>query len=347
MATRFDPATLEVSDERVTVVSGVYLDPSVVGGNYAVSAAGTLAYVPGDGSHFRRTLMTAGPSGLRPLIEERRYYSGARASPDGKRIAVLVRAWKDDLWTIDVERGTFTLITTGDQSAANAPVWSPDGRHVVFSRLNFDGPVNLFRALSDGNGPEEQLAPSAFAQTPDAFSADGRTLVFTERRPDTGNDLLLLSLDDRKVRPLLATRFEESAAAVSPNGGLIAFQSNRSGRSEVYVAPFPSMVSTVQVSSEGGNDPVWSSDGRRLYYNRAGLEAIIQAVDVAAGAPIMLSRPRTVGEYSMAGRVYDVLPNDRFLFVAGTGYGGSTRELHIILNWHEELKQKVREGIAK
>jgi len=291
--------------------------------------------------------MTAGPSGLRPLIEERRYYGGAGGAPDGKRIAVLLRAWKDDLWTIDVERGTFTRITTGNQSAANAPVWSPDGRHVVFSRLNDDGSVNLFRAPSDGNGPEEQLATSAFAQTPNAFSADGRTLVFTERRPDTGNDLLLLSLDDRKVRPLLATRFNESAAAVSPNGGLIAFQSNRSGQSEVYVAPFPSMNPTVQVSSDGGNDPVWSSDGRRLYYNRARFAATIQAVDVAAGAPITLSRPRTVGEYSMAGSVFDVLPDDRLLFVAGTGYGGATRELHIILNWFEELKQKVREGVAK
>ena len=342
MAAPFDPATMALSEERVPVVEGVYLDPSLPGGNYALSATGTLAYAPGDGSHFRRTLATAAAGGgLRPLIEERRFYQGARLSPDAKRVAVLLRAWHDTLWTLDIARVTFTRISTGDQSVISAPTWSRDGTSLVFSVLGDDGSVNLFHAASDGSGQEERLATSEYPQTPHSFSLDGRTLVFSEQRPATGSDLLLLSMDDRTVRPLLATRFSESAAAVSPDGRWIAYQSDRSGEAQVYVAAFPAMTSVVQASSDGGTNPVWSSDGRELYYNRGYFAANIEVVDVAAGPALTLSKPRLVGQFSTAAGIFDVLPDGRILFVTGTGQDGSIPELRLVVNWVNELKQKL------
>jgi Tol biopolymer transport system component len=342
MATRFDAATLTVADERTPVVAGVYMDPSLSSGNYAFSASGALFYAAGDGSQFRRTLVTTAPDGTRPLIEERRFYEGARVSPDGRRIAVMLRAWKDDIWAIDLARSAFTRITTGDRQAVSAPLWSRDGSHVAFSLLTEDGSYNLFWAASDGSGPEERLTTSPNVQTANSFSPNSKSLVFTEQRPDSGSDLFILSMEGgRTVQPLLQTRFAESAAAISPDGRWIAFQSDRSGRAEVYVAAFPGMTSPVQVSSDGGSNPVWAPDGRRLYFNRGYFAANIEVVDVDPHAWPSVSRARSVGRFSVAGGLFDVLPDGRLLFVTGIGNDGSVAELHVVLNWFDELRQKV------
>jgi Tol biopolymer transport system component len=340
MAVRFDAATSTLSDERRSVVAGVYMDPSVLGGNYAFSVSGALLYVPGDGSEVRRALVTTAPEGARPLIEERRFYNAARISPDGRRVAVMLRAWRDDVWTIDLARAAFTRITTGGRSAVGRPLWSHDGRHVAFALLTDEGSYNLFRAPSDGSGSEERLTTSPHLQTPNSFSPDGKSLVFTEERPGSGSDLFLLSMEgSRQVQPLLQTRFAESAAAISPDGRWIAFQSDRSGRAEVYVARFPSMTSPVQVSSEGGIDPVWAPLGRSLYFNRGSFAANIEVVDVDLQAWPSVSKARSAGRFSAADAYFDVMADGRFLFVSGIGTDGSTAELRVVLNWFDELRR--------
>jgi Tol biopolymer transport system component len=340
VAATFDAATLTVSDDRTPVVRNVYTDPSLPSGNYALSSSGVLAYAPGDGSHFRRTLLAAGSSGTRAVVEERRFYEHARISPDGRRVAVMLRAWKDDIWTVDLSRAAFTRITTGDQSAIGAPVWSRDGRHLAYALLTEDGSYNLFRAPSDGSGPEERLTRSPYLQAPNAFTPDGTSLVFTEQRPDSGADLFMLALGAGGTsQPLLQTRFGESAAAISPDGRWIAYQSNRSGTTDVYLAPFPAMTSPVQVSSDRGSNPVWSADGRRLYFSRGGFDATIDVVDVDARSAPSVSRARSVGRFSLAGGSFDVLPDDRLLFVSGTGNDGSIATLHVVINWFDDLRR--------
>lgn len=341
VATPFDAATLTLGVERTPVVPGVYVDPSLPGGNFALSTSGVLAYAPGDGSHFRRTVLLAGPENTRPLLDERRFYASARLSPDARRVAVGLRAWKDEIWTVDIARATFTRITNGDMPATSAPVWSPDGRHIAFA-LSDRRASNLFWTTSDGSRPEERLTTSPYGQTANAFSPDGKFLVFSEQRPDTSSDLFVVSLDGgRAVRPLLQTRFGESAAAISPDGRLIAYQSDRSGRAEVYLAAFPAMTSPLQVSSDGGTNPVWARDGRRLYYNRGYFAANIEVVDVSSESGLNVSRARSLGQFSVAGGVFDVLPDGRLLFVSGTGNDGSVSELRVVLNWFAELRQHV------
>ena len=228
MATRFDAAVLRVADEKTTVVPGLYMNPSFPSGNYAISTSGVLAYAAGDRSEFRRTLAAAGADERRSLIEDRRYYDSPRISPDGQRIAVMIRAWIDEVWTVDIGRETFARITTNAWPAAQTPIWSRDGRRIAFSVQTDTGPPNLFWAASDGGRAEERLTTSPYLQTPNTFSADGKSLVFTEERPESGTDLFVLSLEgDRSVRPLLQTRFAEEGAAISPDGRWIAYQSNR------------------------------------------------------------------------------------------------------------------------
>ena len=340
LAAPFDAATATVGDERVPVVAGVYFDPSIPVGNYAISPSGTLAYIPGNDLHFRLGLMAAGADGSRPLIDERRHYGSARVSPDGRGVAVLVRTLYGEIWTIDLARSAFTRLPTTSSLQAMEPVWSQDGRH-VFVTLASDTSSSLVRLQSDGTGAEEQLTTSPNLQLPNTVTPDGAALVFVEVRPETGADLLLLSLRDGTTQPLLATRFGESAAAISPDGRWIAYQSDRSGRVEVYVARFPTMASPVLASTNGGTNPAWSRDGRRLYYNRGGYAANIEVVDVTPGSPPGLSRPQSFGQFSVADQSFDVLPDGRLLLISGSGNDGSTPELRVIVDWHEELRRTL------
>jgi serine/threonine-protein kinase len=323
------------------VATGVYSDPSLAAGNHALSPSGTLAFVPGDGSHFQRTLTVVNGSSRRPLIEERQYYEWARLSPDGGRVAVMRRAWVDAIYAIDLARGTSTPLTSGAFSAVSPPLWSPDGQRVIVSLWRRDGSYHLVSLASDGSGSEELLRASESRQYPLSFTPDGRTLIFRERRPETGDDLLMLTMADRAVRPLLATPSEESAAAVSPDGRWIAFQSNRSGQMQVHLASFPDLKGVVQVSTAGGSMPVWSRDGRRLYYNRRTFAADVEVVDVGAGTPPRLSRPQSVSQFSSADGAFDLMPDGSLLFVSGSGNDGSTPELRVVVNAFDKLQRRT------
>jgi hypothetical protein len=124
----------------------------------------------------------------------------------------------------------------------------------------------------------------------------------------------------------------------------MAWQSDRSGQFEIYVATFPGMDSPIQASGSGGHYPVWSPDGRTLYFNRRTFAATIEAVDVAPGASLNVSRSRIVGQYSMHDGVFDVMDDGRIVFTTGLGIDGSTQELRVVVNWQEELQRLVSTG---
>lgn len=247
------------------------------------------------------------------------------------------------VWLYDFSRSTLTLLTSNGSS--QWPEWTPDGKRVVY-RGTRAGFRNLFWKNADGSGEEERLTTGESIQTVNSVSPDGKRLVFDEQDPATGLDVWVMPLDgDRKPQKLLNSPSNEQNAHFSPNGRWLAYMSNESGRPEVYVRPFPGPGAKLQVSTEGGALPVWSRDGRELFYI---LDDKTMAVDVktepgfSAGVPKLLYAGRYIGSLSGA---HDVSPDGRrFLRIQPTESAQAGAQINVVINWFEELKRRVPTG---
>jgi eukaryotic-like serine/threonine-protein kinase len=356
-AVRFDPEKLELMGDAVPVVEHVMTLAAV---NFSVSRLGTLAYAPGSAGGLSRSLVWVNREGKEERIATpARPFVYPRLSPDGSRVAVSIAEQDNDLWTWDFSGQKLTRLTFGQNG--HFLVWTPDGRQIIFTSVR-EVP-NLYRRSTDGTGTEERLTNSDRQQRAVAISPDGKRLVFEELTPAGGYDLMLLDLDSPstslgagalRTRPLIQTPFDERNAAISPDGRWIAYDSNDSGRSQVYVRPFPNVADArYQISTDGGRTPVWASSGRELFFvNGATLmtTAVQTTQTFSAGNPTMLFEDqsivfdgRTIGFGT--GRTYDVSRDgQRFLMMkesAGGTQSGSPSSLIVVQNWQEELKQRV------
>ena len=193
------------------------------------------------------------------MTEIRRNFSSVRFSPDGKRLAVTLRSSTGaEVWTYEIERGILSPLA---KDAGSGPIWTADGTAVVARKGSRSG---LSLIAVDGSGKAEQLTKKG-RQTPGSWSPDGDVLAFAENVPGTNWDIFLLSLGG-EPQPFLATEFDENQPMFSPDGRWIAFQSNRSGRSEVSVKPYPEGGRIEPISTDGGTSPLWAHSGRELFY---------------------------------------------------------------------------------
>ncbi len=348
-AIRFDPDTLRAIGDPVPIMDGVASATTGVS-NYAIAGNGTLFYVSGSGSAVPpRTLMWVDRQGREePIKVPPRAYTYARLSPDGTRVALDSRDEQNDIWILDLARGTLQRLTT-DPGLNRMPVWSPDGVHVAFTAER-DGVESIYWQNADGSGAPERLSLGSTQEGPSSFSPDGKHLV-TDTPLSAPFDIGLLTLDgQRREDLLLHTKFNETNGEVSRDGRWLAYVSDETGSTEVYVAPFPDVASSKQrVSVGGGSRPLWSRDGRELFYY-VGPDTIM-AVRVTLGPKLGLGQPVVAvkGPYARplnAGRHYDVSPDGkRFLMLvdvpAANGQKPPAQELSVVLNWTEELKAKM------
>ena len=183
------------------------------------------------------------------------------------RVALASNDEQQDMWVWDLRRATLTRLTF-DPANDLPPVWTPDNRRLAFSSTRVGGQFNLFIQAVDGTGSVTRLTESPNQQNPTSMTPDGMHVLFNEVVPDQGRNLRMLTLiPTPHVESLLATRFEERGAVVSPDGRWLAYESNTSGRFEIYVRPFPAVdEGQWQLSTAGGVQPLWSRDGRELFY---------------------------------------------------------------------------------
>jgi serine/threonine protein kinase len=350
VAVPFDARRLRLAGDPFPLLDGVVLG-ATGSMELAVAHNGTLLYERDVGAHG---LVLVDRSGHEQLLEGAGSmvggYGSVRVSPDGARIVYErltgASAGTADLWLYSLQERTSTRLTfAGDNTY---PSWSADGRRILF-RSNSrgirtgtgDGTIDTVEA--DGSGTPGPLFLRAGSNEEAVQSPDRRWIVFRsgDRGRNQNTDLLYFpSADPSATRPLVDSRFNERAPALSPDGRWVAYISDDSGQDEVYVRPFPGPGGRVQVSTGGGSEPVWARSGRELFY-RSGTSVIAAAV-AREPAFRVLSRHLLMagGAYSFNGNhaQFDVLPGDStFVFVRT---GGDAVQMVLVANWLDELRRR-------
>ncbi len=331
IAQRFDMKRLDVTGEPIRVAEGV--DSLGYSSTFAVSASGALVYWTGDRTITQPTWFQRDGTEMGTLGPSAPYINLA-LSFDGRHAAVDRFDLTPGIWLLDRARGTATRATSGAQYEST-PVWSPDAGAFVFAAAR-DTPPNLYVKRVGTAAEEERLFRTVLQSFPQSWSADGRFIAYATIDPATSSDIWILPVSgDRKPTPFLRTQFYEGHARISPDGRWMAYSSNESGSQGVYVTRFPEPGGKWQVSTNGGNFPVWRRDGRELFYRA--FDGKIMAVPIAPGsdftpgAPIPLFQPRAAIGALGLGTFYDVAPDGRFLvniFVERTSPPAT-----VVLNW--------------
>jgi serine/threonine-protein kinase len=335
MAVPFDLASLEVIGDPVPVLEGIR--GAEGSSDYAISRDGTLVYVPDSvEAEGQRMLVWVDREGrAKSALDVQRNFSNPRLSPDGQRLAIQIFP-STDVWVYEIARGILTPLTLGT-AITRSPIWTPDGSRLTYSVAE----SGIFWIPADGSGTPDQLTKSQSLQMPNSWSPDG-ALAYSEGLPVSG-DIWVLPLEgDRQPQEFLVTEFNERHPMFSPNGGWIAFTSDRSGRDEVYVKPYPGEGGIVPISSTGGIQPLWARSGKELFY-RNGDKMMVVSVQME---PVFrVETPQLLFEGTFIIRVFDWASNydisrddEEFIMVRQEE---AQTQINVVLNWFEELKRLV------
>ncbi len=346
LAVSFDVDAFEVSGQAVQVLPGVRVEN---GGavQAAVSRDGLLVYAPSYGRiGTQLAFVDVGGDNVEPVTTEWRRFGAPRLSPDGDQIAVAINdGGETDIWLVDVETGNLNPLTTSGD--ASAPVWTRAGDRVAFA----SGAAGSFAIKSvpvGGGGSEETLHTGANEIWPESWHPDGVRLVF--REDAASNDLLLLDVSDGSTEALVSTDSSEHAGALSPDGELLAYESDRGGVNDVYVRRFDDQGVGVAVSSGGGMGPVWGPDSTVLYYRDQGGSEDLVVASIQA-EPQLRVAGSTAGWsgadfWSRTLRAhYDGHPDgQRLLVLNQRGPDEEQQKMIVVLNWFEELQRRMAAG---
>ncbi len=351
-AVRFDPIRLEALGDPVTVVERVMMKPTGAA-NYAISRAGTLVYMVAGvvEQTMPHSLVWVDRKGHEePTGAPLRAYGTPRLSPDGTRVAVEVYGENTDIWIWDFARETLRRLTF--DSGNGMSVWTPDGRQIIFESGS-TGMPNVYKQAADGTGTVERLSTGATPQWPTSITPDGKWVAGFDLLPKAVPNIVFLPVTrpagESPVEPLAKTRFKGAIADFSPDGRYLAYESDESGRNEVYVRPFPRVDNgRWQVSTAGGTRPVWARSSRELFYLDA--SNTLTAVPVRTSEPtINIGTPAKMFDTKYAepnpSRHFDVSRDgQRFLMLKdspATDQNATPASMVVVEHWFEELKQRV------
>ena len=359
-AVPFDVRRLEVTEQPAPVLEDIAAAPANGGAQFSISNTGNLVYVPGSSTRQNVAIYWMDQEGeFTPLRETPGDYYNPALSPNGKRLALEIHTGKgSDIWVYDEDGDTLARLTFGENNSF--PVWTPDGQRIVYTSQEKGGPANLWWIRADGSGDAQRLIQGQYTQNARSWRPpDGKVLAFRQTNPSTGWDVMTVAIEGNEKsgwkpgepQPFANSVSHEMEPAFSPDGRWIAYASSESGPFEVYVRAFPGPSSKSQVSNGGGNFPKWSSNGKELFYRT--LDNKITVVTyTASGDSFHLDKPRlwSPGEFPdhwLGVFMYNFDPHPdgkRFvvLKVPDTERKAAVNKVNMILNWFEELKQRVQ-----
>jgi serine/threonine-protein kinase len=343
-AVPFDLKRLKVTGNKILIVEKV----RSVGGapQYAVSDSGALLHIPGPGVLAPRTLVWVDRNGTETsLSAPSDAYHNPRISPnDGTKVALEIESGGiRHIWTWDLARENKDRLTSDDYNNTD-PIWSPDGKRIIFRSIREGTRNTLFCKTADGAGETKELysAPVGIPQ-PYSWSRDGKTLFLTSWSFGS-MEVSALSMEEAGTyRPLLQEKFFEGQPQISLDGKWLAYVSNESGQYEVYVCPFPEVNKWRKaVSIGGGNSPLWSRHSRELFYRNADSVMAVAAEDEPTfrlHKPVRLFQ-RAYVEWNAAAELHpwDIHPDGkRFLMMKESApeAAQSPRRINVVLNWLE------------
>src|SRR5688572_22283901 len=342
MAVRLDQGRRRVVGAPVTVLQDTQ------GGGVGLSANGTLIYTRVSGA--QSTLLLVDGRGARqviPGIPGPTFLSFPRISPDGRRMAIQNDSPQGtDVWILDLAGGLPARLTTSGN--ATSPVWTPDGKRIVFVATATGGAQELWWQPANGSAPAEKLLRGEDRLLPAFVTGDGRTLVYQMRVGDIISIWSLRLDGDPAPRSVVREGFHNRTPALSPDGRWMAYVSDASGRDEIYVRPFPGDGAPVAISNGGGTEPVWSRNGERLYYRTGdgtGRSLVAATVSRTARIFAVTSAVALFADDLFPGRPqrnYDVMPGmNRFVMVGDTTAPKAIDNI-VVLNWFTELRARLR-----
>ena len=361
LAMPFDLTRLAARGSPVPVVEGVARPLSFLASGvaqYDVSATGTIAYLPGAGSrggNEPKSLAMAGRDGkIQPLGLPAQPYVHPRVSPNGRQLVVGTDDGKDAVvWVYDLKAGgSLRRLTFGGRNLF--PIWTRDGRFITF-QSDRDGDLAIFKQLADGSGPAVRLTKpgQGVSHEPESWSPDGKVLSMDISTAGNQSVWTIGMEPDAKPKAFVDTAAVEKHSSFSPDGRWLAYMAAAvaGGPSDVFIQPFPPTGAKYQVSNGGGRVPVWSPDGKQLFFHNAGPNRVF-VVDVLAGqgltfgTPVPLPIDGTI--HPLSQRNYDVTPDGKQLIVvlpAQATQSDPTRraavQINVVLNWFEELKARA------
>ncbi len=341
-AARFDLTSLTITGPPISLVEGISVDRGATS-QFALSRSGALVY--GTGAGFLSELIWVSRDGTVEPVDPawQGEFGSPSISPDGGRVAVTIQGPKSmDIWIKRLDRGPHTRLTL-DGGRNDFPAWTPDGRSVTFTSDRASRSFDLWTRQADGSGEPVLELDETWAVAEALWSPDGKWLIHRTSTLEAGaGDIAGYHRAERGARvPFVASRFTEAAAAISPDGRWLAYNSNESGFNEVTVVPFPDARNARwPVSVNGGVEPVWSRDGRELFYrNREGAMVAVRVNTVggfSVGPATTLFSAATFQRTALH-RQYDVSPDGkRFLMIRPVG-AGRDRQLILVQDFAAEI----------
>ncbi len=349
MAHAFDPGSLELEGDPIPIAESVDFSTRYSVASFSVSQNGVLVYLGTSAGSVPELALFDMQGKKKTSFGQPEIFVTAQLSPDMSTIAMdlyEISARNADIWLLDIARGVKTRFTF-DGSVDAYPVWSPDGKRIAFA-TNRNGRYDLFEKNVDGAADEKLIFASPFLKSPNDWSSDGKYLLYTNNGDQESKaDLYVVPMfGDRVPFPFVQTEFSEAAGVFSPDGKWVAYQSNESGRNEIYVRPFPGPGAKWQVSNNGGVAPRWKNSGREIFYlNRSKVmsaEVNGHGQSFTVGAVREYFDPTSVSGVNIQlgnGTFRDISPDGRSILLSVSKGRLATAPLTLVMNWQKAIQQ--------